>query len=1092
MAPMLYGHPGNTNGMLGNYSNAQYDSGIDSLNSKGTPTVDQNDSLSSRKWIEQTSTESSRSVDESVTCAIKTFLYSDAALPVGKSEHFEVKDCNSFVKYVEHLLSVLGKCISAIKYFARNDPIYEQLQQRHVALRWKSETIHTLLQEYEELLKKTGGHGLQASRRLTSNPSRKWPSLLQIWDPARNYKKAAPVPLTTSFVSERARMREIENQIADLSGSIHLKLSDTLLGGNSATVASSYKIRLKVVNSSSVSGSLLNLYQSSEVVSRPTTIASNSSPHEWNFTVSRKQYMSSSYLFNDPNNLINAQLQSQLWKFSSNEGTLLMEPCATLVADVSVDKKRLRKTFDLMQFLTVEPQRITLELTVMSTPCVELEVRWIPFTRLDLSALERFPVSQTLAIDWSDKFSIEESSHDSSNVPIMRDRRRRDYSSNKAERDQDTMNWIGNSPSEISISQQQSLKMSDSYMEDIGNQRDGAGGNIRLDESDIASLIKSTQNGIEALNRQPHRYMKLLDDLLVVIRGLHEQLNSFEKSKTRPLSKAKLPPTPVFNDLEKSLSLLDIAIDESQSKLTSSEKSLSSGWDDLDSVIKWHLRNVSLLLRQLASSERIYINLPERNIEKTSTMDMLCVREDLIAMALDSQSEILSDITGLVLSYSESKEFIRVTLQSHCLAYCGISDRGCQGTQTTGQPPLFAMSFWTNLVWQNAPPGFLSSYSSPYPGYFKRLSCCGDNFQPSLMVERESLQTYLLKEYSTVFSKEENDEQIIETAIDKLIEQITDIDLTDASPSREIPLTQLCLRLKPQNFKMLAKFYSSYKLGSFSNRTANTLLRSTQPTDPSITLTLEYLIKQEKLQRELRESDEESLFRSLEILVDGLVSSDETRDRHNDLMNISVSNFICLALALQHEDDSVKTYAGRAICDLEESTSLAYDKILESNQLPFLRTCGPCCTFLKSLSDFNQKMISVANYGQTGVGYSIYIRRSTPSPTDGYSLISPIGSAILGYMQYYDLEEYRLAALAAWECISAPEASVGRSATSEGRGVRKGGSRWLRREDKGPIQEEVKRMNLSDDSANVRRLALRILQAQKKFRSTACCLDISS
>lgn len=173
-------------------------------------------------------------------------------------------------------------------------------------------------------------------------------------------------------------------------------------------------------------------------------------------------------------------------------------------------------------------------------------------------------------------------------------------------------------------------------------------------------------------------------------------------------------------------------------------------------------------------------------------------------------------------------------------------------------------------------------------------------------------------------------------------------------------------------------------------------------------------------------------------------------------------------------------------------TRLAYERILQSNQLPFLRASGPCCTFLKSLSDFNRKIRPLPNRGQTGVGYSGYNLRSTAISLDGYSLISPIGSAILSFMQYYDMVEYRLAALAAWECISAPaEASIGRSPSSEGqvRGARKSRSHWAGSEDQGPIQEEVKRMNLSDDSAEVRRLALRILQAQKKFRSTACCLD---
>ncbi|KAM3179502.1 hypothetical protein ACTXT7_000517 [Hymenolepis weldensis] len=164
---------------------------------------------------------------------------------------------------------------------------------------------------------------------------------------------------------------------------------------------------------------------------------------------------------------------------------------------------------------------------------------------------------------------------------------------------------------------------------------------------------------------------------------------------------------------------------------------------------------------------------------------------------------------------------------------------------------------------------------------------------------------------------EHRDQLIYLNAIDTLIEQITDIDLTDASPSREIPLTQLCHRLKPQNFKVLTRF-ESLKSGSFNNRACTSTPRPTQPTDPSIILALEYLIQQGKLQHELRESDEEVLFRSLETLVDGLASSNVSQDRRNELMNISVTNFICLALTLQHDDDSVTTFASRAICALEE------------------------------------------------------------------------------------------------------------------------------------------------------------------------------
>nr|CUU97954.1 hypothetical transcript [Hymenolepis microstoma] len=95
-------------------------------------------------------------------------------------------------------------------------------------------------------------------------------------------------------------------------------------------------------------------------------------------------------------------------------------------------------------------------------------------------------------------------------------------------------------------------------------------------------------------------------------------------------------------------------------------------------------------------------------------------------------------------------------------------------------------------------------------------------------------------------------------------------------------------------------------------------------------------------------------------------------------------------------------------------------------------------------------------------------------------------------MQVYGVEEYRIAALAAWECISAPaEASIGRSSSAykelahESTRAHRGHN-----DDQEPIQAEIWTMNLSDDSGKVRRKALRILRAYKKSRSTACCLDV--
>ncbi|VUZ45494.1 unnamed protein product [Hymenolepis diminuta] len=1111
-----YNKPLLTNRMQQVYSNAFCDSGINSLKSKEMSGSDENDSLLNDKWKGRISDFRLRNVEENISDSIKTFLRSDEVQPIGKIGHFPVKNSSSFVGYVNNLLAALGSCMAANESCSPNDPQYDQMRRRYLALRWKSDTIRTLLTEYEELVRKTGGKNTAAAP-LSASKSHSF-SFLNLWHIGRRGSKETSTPLPADSTCDKVRMQEIENQIADLSGSIHLQLNTAIIGGNYPTTSPSYRFRLNIaqVDPERIS-SVLNpsSYRTSELLGRSSANILASPPHEWNFTVARRWVRSSNFMISDPS-IYQSDLES--WKFSSTERFLPMEPCATLVADVALNnKKKLRKSFDLRQFLTAEPQRIAIELTVMSYPYVELEVRWIPFTRLDLAALEKFPVSPSLAMDSSGKNSFEESSQGSSGAPIICDRRARGLSpppGSEKDRDggfesmssQDIMasndklglsqirdNEIAgnipsllteNSTSETSISQHQqnSFRANGKYTEGEYESSANNEGDNTYDGGDLSSLISVIQKSIEDINRQPNRYGKLLNDLSIVIEGLQEQLTISGKFSANSLSKRKLPPRKVEHNVIDSISMLDQAIGESLSNFTSAVEAwtmpLSSGWDDLDSAIEWHLRNVSLLLGKLGS-ERIFIDT--QDLEGSNNKGLLCIREDLIAMALDSQSEILSDITGLVLSYSESKEPLRIVLQSHCLAYCGTSDRGYPGFQNSNYSFLFPMSFWTSFVWQNA-------NELLCPGSIKRLSTCGENIYPSLMIERENFQAYILREQAIPYFKEE-DEQTLDLAIDALIEQITDVDLTDASPSQEIPLTQLCHRLRPQNFKVLTRF-ESLKSGSFNSRACASAPRPTQPTVPSLVLALEYLIGQKKLQHELRESDEEVLFRSLETLLDGLVSSNVSQDRRNKLMNISVLNFLCLALTLQHDDESVTKIASCAIRNLEELTYSAYGVILQSNQLPFLRTAGPCCSFLKSLAMFNQKIQSTSARTQARAGYLECVRGNSSCSTDGYNLISPIGSAVLWIMQCYDMEVYRVAGLAAWEYISTPaEASIGHSSSASRSALRNMKGHFGGSDDRGPIQAEVRRMNLSDDSAEVRQMALRILQARKKSRSIACLLD---
>ncbi len=90
--------------------------------------------------------------------------------------------------------------------------------------------------------------------------------------------------------------------------------------------------------------------------------------------------------------------------------------------------------------------------------------------------------------------------------------------------------------------------------------------------------------------------------------------------------------------------MLDIAIgdhDPSQDLVAEVEAwttPLTSGWDQLDATIEWHLKNVSLLLQRLAASERIYVYSDSPSeMGGGHNRNLLCIREDLIAMAIQAQ-----------------------------------------------------------------------------------------------------------------------------------------------------------------------------------------------------------------------------------------------------------------------------------------------------------------------------------------------------------------------------------------------------------------------------------------------------------------------
>ncbi|VDM20129.1 unnamed protein product [Hydatigera taeniaeformis] len=600
----------------------------------------------------------------------------------------------------------------------------------------------------------------------------------------------------------------------------------------------------------------------------------------------------------------------------------------------------------------------------------------IPLTQLDLFTLEKYPVSRSLAKEWACGNSMEVSTQNLGTIPMVRDQQiQRPPSGKEEEHDLDggfdSMRSISNGPtpsisskssithpkcrkplraehnifftqvpcnsgSDNSIFQQNTMN-DEQEEEDFDRLRDNANNNYCEETIALEPLLESVQNEVEAINRQPNRYQALLYELSKVLQGLREQLSSSSRI-TANSSSHTISSRSIEGDLEKSLSMLDIAIDGSSAKFGSDvgtwAQPLTSGWNQLDSVIEWHLNHVSHLIQHLGSSNRFYTS--SSDMDNDGDSNLLCITEDLLAMALDAQSEILSDITGLVLSYVEERDPFKVFINSHCLAYCGNDQRA----------PLFPLSFWSRFVWHT--PLSVSGFSG-----------LDGTLRPTLMIRRTNLNKFLFQEYGDLDTDDE-DKQTLDSAlcihliltasqkdvsfliaIDNLIDKLTDLDLMDISIWDKIPLTQLCNRLKLLNFQILPKFDGqNRKLGYHNNRSGNSLTRSALNAEPSISLALNYLIKQGmsvvvvkwrekdyacvdsgKLQHELRESDEELLFRSLETLVDNLAVSNEATNRRSELMALSVENFICLAHILESEDESLTVYAGRAIHALEDLVS---------------------------------------------------------------------------------------------------------------------------------------------------------------------------
>ena len=157
----------------------------------------------------------------------------------------------------------------------------------------------------------------------------------------RAWKSSHQTPLSTVHSSERARLREIEEQISDLAGALRLRLNANMTNRQYANPSSNYKISFRIVPQDADKAasivSLPSLYRTNEVQQSPSITVSTA--HEWTVTCKIGRPKSARYSFDQPDCWIQEECDSEAWQFSSTESFLPMEPGASLVADVSLSAK---------------------------------------------------------------------------------------------------------------------------------------------------------------------------------------------------------------------------------------------------------------------------------------------------------------------------------------------------------------------------------------------------------------------------------------------------------------------------------------------------------------------------------------------------------------------------------------------------------------------------------------------------------------------------------------------------------------------------------------------------------------------------------
>ncbi|VDL91992.1 unnamed protein product [Schistocephalus solidus] len=349
-----------------------------------------------------------------------------------------------------------------------------------------------------------------------------------------------------------------------------------------------------------------------------------------------------------------------------------------------------------------------------------------------------------------------------------------------------------------------------------------------FDESSLGHIVEQLREQLEYLSRTPCRYTQVLLATSDSLERLCEFMVSDENREDDPqiavdsLSRTKNHETHSDKALEglsqdptEALCMLDTAVDFAQSAINNylteppltvgSDRrvqaqpsissfnsfddsaaalhtSMTSGWTELDDVIRWHLQNIRQLLSGLSSSPEIFgmLNDPSGGAGSNgSPHGTLKTSENFLP------AEILVALAGVVNYYAETQNHCQTVSNTNCLDYGG-----------TRSNSLLPKDFW-RLVWGQEAESISRSRNSLH-----RLSAYSTQSTISLLLPRQKLLEYFfsLCRDGCHFTDEDD---VLQAAMEDLLDQMTDADITDHSWAY-IPLTQLCLRLRPSTLVMAA------------------------------------------------------------------------------------------------------------------------------------------------------------------------------------------------------------------------------------------------------------------------------------------------